>query len=541
MSIFQAKPKIRVGQNSLSYVSQNALEYSEKQKIVIEIDEDLEFFDPSKSYLKFDFQIDLNSPDYKYLVQLDPLLGGQVLFDTIYIYNRAGVLLEEYANYPSWVNINNLYTENETNINKNSLTEGVVARNPDQQSWTGDEYNRFSNSQFNPYFVKDATGNVSYNKVRMGIKLKTGIFSSKNIFMNRLMGGLRIELICSENKNVFKLFKNAITTNHCPKLSHVGGGAKYTGYPTTSSPVTEVYLSWANSMMTDINRVPFCVGERLQITGLTDKTKITSIDLATVGGEKFIKLTTQSYANADGDIDSGADIKSTSFDDNGTMLPSYKISNVEMIVEEITTTPEYQKGIEKALSENGTIAYNCICAQNYRHSVLASDVASTVNLNLNNRMAKSILIAPTINGNATMATNIKQLDGFRNGISGAWDKLESLQWSYDSKLQPDRPITTLKTQNQATEAYDGQYLAELEKALILGGIPSNSFEHIKKNAVLGRCLAMENQIYNTLQKDFQINLNFSGDTADRNSKLLNCWVVHVRRFEVGSSGVNVVF
>jgi len=541
MSIFQAQPKIRVGQNSLSYISQNALEYTEKQKIVIEIGDELEFFDPSETYLKFDFEINLNNPTYKYLVQLDTLLGAHVLFDTIYVYNRAGVLLEEYANYPSWANINNLYTENETNINKRSLTEGVVAINHDQKSWTGDEYSRFSNSQFNPYFKKDATGNVTYNKVRMAVKLKTGIFSSRNIFMNRLMGGLRLELILNENKNVFKLFKNAITSGHCPKLSHVGAGAKYSGYPTASSPVTQIYLSWANSMMTDVKRVPFCVGERIQIDGLTNKVKITSIDIHTVSGEKFIRLTTESYANADGDIDSGADIKSTSFDDNGATLPSYKISNVEMIVEEITTTPEYQKGIEKALSENGTIAYNCVCAQNYRHSVLASDVASTVNLNLGNRMAKSILIVPTINGNATMATNIKQLDGFRNGISGAWDLLENFQWSYDSKLQPDRVVSTIKTQNQSTEAYDGQYLTELEKSLVLGGIPCNSFEHIKKNAVIGRCLAMENQIYNTLQKDFQINLNFSGNASSRNSKLLNCWVVHVRRFEVGQSGVNVVF
>ena len=541
MSIFQAKPKIRVGQNSISYISQNALEYTEKQKVVIEIDDDLEFFDPSQSYVKFDFEINLNSPTYNYLVQLDPLLGSQVLFETVYVYNRAGVLLEEYPNYPSWVNINNLYTENETNINKNSLTEGVVARNPEQQSWTGEEYNRFSNSQYNPYFKKDATGNVSYNKVRMSMKLKTGIFSSKNIFMNRLMGGLRLEFILNDNKNVFKLFKNAISTDHCPQLSHVGAGAKYTGYPIASSPVTEVYLSWANSMMSDINRVPFCVGENIRIDGLPVSATISSITLADVGGEKFIKLTTTSYPNATADIPSGDDIKSTSFTDNGTTTPSFKISNVEMIMEEITTTPEYQKGIQKALSENGTIAYNCVCAQNYRHSVLASDVASTVNLNLGNRMAKSILVVPTIAGNSTMAQNIIDFTGSRTGVSGAWDKLENFQWSYDSKLQPDRSISTLKTQDTTTSAYDGQYLAELEKSLILGGIPCNSFEHIKQNAIIGRCLAMENQIYNTLEKDFQLNLNFTGTAAERNSKLLNCWVVHVRRFEVGSSGVNVAF
>jgi hypothetical protein len=540
MSIFQAQPKIRVGQNSVSFLSQNALEYSPKQKIVLEISDDLEFFDPSKSYVKFDFEIDLNSPTYNYLVQLDPFLGSQVLFDTVYVYNRSGVLLEEYPNYPSWVNIQNLYQENETVINKLGLTEGVVAYNPEQRSWNGEEYSRFTNSQFNPYFKKDATGNVTYNKVRMSMKLRTGIFSSKNIFFNRLMGGLRLELILNDQKNVFKLFKNAITAGSCPALSHVNANAKYTGFAQTDSPATAVYLSWKNNMMLDVNRVPFCVGERILIAGLTDKQKITSIDIATVGGEKFIKLSfTTGITNAIADVDSGVDVTSTSYDDN-TSKPTFKVSNVEMVVEEITVTDAYKKGMEKALMENGRVSYNCVCAQNYRHSVLASDVASTVNLNLNNRMAKSILVVPTTDSNATMDVNIKQFTNFRNGISGNWDKLKQYQWTYSNKLNPDRPISTNKTQS-SDQIYDGQYLAEIEKGLALGSIVPNSFKHIKTNAVIGRCLALENQIYNCQQKDFQLSLEFNGSTGDRNSKLLNCWLVHVRRFDVTTSGVEIMF
>ena len=293
-------------------------------------------------------------------------------------------------------------------------------------------------------------------------------------------------------------------------------------------------------MMLDVNRVPFCVGERILIAGLTDKQKITSIDIATVGGEKFIKLSfTTGITNAIADVDSGVDVTSTSYDDN-TAKPTFKVSNVEMVVEEITVTDAYKKGMEKALMENGRVSYNCGCAQNYRHSVLASDVASTVNLNLNNRMAKSILVVPTTDSNATMDVNIKQFTNFRNGISGNWDKLKQYQWTYSNKLNPDRPISTNKTQS-SDAIYDGQYLAEIEKGLALGSIVPNSFKHIKTNAVIGRCLALENQIYNCQQKDFQLSLEFNGSTGDRNSKLLNCWLVHVRRFDVTTSGVEIMF
>ena len=536
-NLFTSKPKIKVGQNSKSFVSQNGLEYTAGQKIVVEIDESVQFFDPQQSYLKFDLELKTNNPTYNYLCQLDPLIGASVLLEDVRCYNRQGVLLEEYPNYYTWANVHTLYSETDTRINKDGLTEGVVPYNIEQKSWTGNDVNRFTNTQFNPYFKKSSNGTATYNKVRICLKLKTGIMSSKTIFPNALMGALRWEFILSPVSRVFKLFRNAISTNFVPKLSHVNTGNKYTGYPTSSSPATAIYLSWANNMMVDPNRCPFCVGERIQITGISGKTTITGISIEDVGGSNFIKLAVADYANADGNIDSGTIIKSTSYDDN-TQKPSYVVSNVEMIVEEIETTPAYQNAMMKALKENGKVAYNCLCAQNYRHSVLASDKNATIHFNLNNSMAKSILAVPVTDQSANIDTNIKQF-GLRNAISGNWDYLQDYQWLYDSKLQPDRVIETDKTSDPSLKTYNGQYLAELEKALIMGGIPSNSFEHIKDNCVIPRALALEGQIYDTRGKDFQLNVHYD-DLASK-GKLFNAWVVHVRRFEISTNGVNVIF
>ena len=538
-NLFTSAPKIKVGQNSVAFVSQNGQEYSPNQKIVVEVDDSVEFFDPQQSYLKFDVVIDLQSPTYSYLCQLDPLLGGSVLLQDVKCFNRAGVLLEEYPNYYTWANLDTLYSETSTNINKDGLTEGIVAYNPDQKNWNGGKYSRFTNSQFNPYFRKDEAGNCSYNKVRMCLKLKTGIMKSKTIFPNRLMGGLRWEFQLSPPERVFKLLKNSIETDFCPRLSHVGTAAKYTGFPAGADPTTALFLSWQNNMMTDHNRVPFCVGEQIVVDGLP-ATTITGIKLTGVGDplENFIELTVVTLTNGTGAlIDAGVTVKSTSYDNN-TQKPTYRVSNVEMVVEEIVVSDAYRSMMVKALKENGKVAYNCICSQNYRHSVLASDLNATVHLNLNNSMAKSINIVPVTDQTASIDVNIKQMNGFRNGISGFWD-VDEYQFNYDNKLQPDRPVKTTKTADQTKDIYDGQYLCELEKGIIMAGIPSNSFEHIKHNGVISRALALEGQIVNMIGKDAQINLTCNDTVAK--SKLLNCWVTHVRRFEMTSAGVNVIF
>jgi hypothetical protein len=536
-NLFTSKPKIKLGQKSISYVSQNGQEYTENQKIIIDLDEQLEYFDPEQSYLKLDLELKTNSPTYQYLMQLDPLIGGSILLEDFKTFNQAGVLLEDYPNYQTWCNIKTLYSETETRINKDGLTEGVVAYNPDQKSWTGNTQNRFSNTQYNPYFKKDATGNVTYCKVRLCIKLKSGIMSSKTIFPNRMYGVLRFEFQLAPAAKCFKLFKNAIEGDYAPKLSHVGAGAKYTGYPASSSPVTEIYLSWANNMMVDANRAPFCVGDRISIEDLAGKAIISSIEMAAVGGENFIKLTTaQSLANDDDDIPSTAFVMSFGYEDSA-QVPSYLVSNVEMVMEKVIVSDAYKSMMTKALTENGKMVYSCISAQNYRHSVQASDTNATVHLNINNSMAKSILCVPVTDQTATMNTNIEQLTGFRNGISGNWNYLESFQWTYDQKNQPDTPVECARTSK--TDVYDGQYLTELEKALIMGGVANNSFEHIKTNCVIGRALALEGQIYDCRNKDFQLNLTYN--SASDKAKLFNSWVVHVRRFVLTSSGVEVIY
>ena len=48
-NLFTSKPKIKVGQKSKSFVSQNGLEYTSGQKIVVEVDDSVQLCDPQQS------------------------------------------------------------------------------------------------------------------------------------------------------------------------------------------------------------------------------------------------------------------------------------------------------------------------------------------------------------------------------------------------------------------------------------------------------------------------------------------------------------
>ena len=89
----------------------------------------------------------------------------------------------------------------------------------------------------------------------------------------------------------------------------------------------------------------------------------------------------------------------------------------------------------------------------------------------------------------------------------------------------------------ATETYNGQYLAEIEKAMMFWGVPNaRTYRNIDENPVYARALALNNQVVNLTSGDFQLIANYTLPTL---SKLLNCWIASVRRFKVTNQGVVV--
>ena len=95
-SFFSSKIKKKVEQRSVSFAAQNGLSFTENNKIVIDVDDSVNYFSGNESFLKFNVKI-TNTNDF--VCQMDPFIGANVLFDTLRIFTRDNILLEEITNY----------------------------------------------------------------------------------------------------------------------------------------------------------------------------------------------------------------------------------------------------------------------------------------------------------------------------------------------------------------------------------------------------------------------------------------------------------
>ena len=86
---------------------------------------------------------------------------------------------------------------------------------------------------------------------------------------------------------------------------------------------------------------------------------------------------------------------SMSLEDATTWSPSVEVSNVELIVHQITADGDYVNGQMNKLSSGGVIRFDIPSVGVHTHSTLASDVQSTIPLNIEYSKAKSILCVGT--------------------------------------------------------------------------------------------------------------------------------------------------
>ena len=112
---FRAMSKEPVLQKSIRIPAQNGVDYVAGQEIIIKIDPNLKYFDPSQTYLEG--KVKINAPPYvdqpfdgksvagstPTRLQLDAETGVQCLCRTIRIMDSNGVELEAIENYNTMV------------------------------------------------------------------------------------------------------------------------------------------------------------------------------------------------------------------------------------------------------------------------------------------------------------------------------------------------------------------------------------------------------------------------------------------------------
>ena len=583
---WSASNKIPVKQTSTAISSQNGLEYSPGQVIHIDIPPSVKFIQPRESVLQFDFKISnpVNASNGTTRLQLDAEIGGQSLIRDIRIYSspeNGGVLLEEIQNYNAMVSIKSSYNTDDSLKNKRAISgEGSTTYKPQNRGTEGTPKSMCADLTTNPYFVSSEGGNhttpftsASFTTCKMSLPLHTGIWSSDKVFPN-LLTGCRIEIVLEDADKCLRQLESAIYSNKITlnPIFDSGNGSRTTNKSDigNGSAITDFYIQFKNNNL-DPKHVPFVVGECINF--IAPDGDPASLATFTNGGNVVSPRILQ--INSSATASTGAGLIQVVLDDTYTMnkaititkghvvvsssvlestdfRPSYTVSNVEMLVQQLDMGQSYENSMRKSMSEGGVIGYDILTATNYKYSQLASDIVANIRLPLVESRARAVLCMATDSTsynskNRVSADTTYDIQGSFDGmgtsrstrtcLTGISDNLTNYQFNYGGKLQPSRQVSCKKISSKTS--IDAQPLIELEKALVQAGIPSRSFADFNNNFIIGRALSLNNGVYDTRGKDFNLMVNYQ-DTAPTKNKLWYNFVFALRRINIKGDSVSVV-
>jgi hypothetical protein len=587
-SFWESDDKIPIGQSSVIIKSDNNLDHTAGQKITFHIPAGTEFINPKETYLKMDCLIERDNAQSLGNVQLDEQIGGQVLIRDIRVRTRSGTLLEEIQSYNTLVSVMYDYDTNDNMRKKRAITEGSTVNNPLQANNQGVYLSHKQDTIHNPYFLKETSTNTSsttehFKVAKLLLPLHTGIFQNDKVFPVMLTDGLIVEIVLEENRRVFRSLD---TVNENRQISRLPfflntSGADASGPALTSGDnVTHFYVSPTSNNMNSLEKFPFKPGQQFVFIetdtwAVTDKgvktQEVGSASLTPTTGTPFVITNIREETGAGTVTKVRVSVSSTSLSGSdvtdscvmcnrqfieGTYGFKYKLSNIELVVQQLDMPAGYKSSLMSSMRTGGTMVYDFMSYSNYRFSTLASETQINLRLPLQNSRAKSILCVPTDASTYTFREGMNASGTYfygkdpnsdiadysaefsdRTGLEGIADFIQAYQFLYDNKLQPNRKVDVSKTGNKGAISQQG--LIELEKALAMAGIEPRSFRRWNKNFVIGRALSLGDGVFDTRGKDFNLQLEYNGEVPDKN-KLWNCYCVHIRGLQISGENINVV-
>ena len=582
-SFFASSDKIKVGQTSVSVPAENGLDYRPGGKIDIYIPPTSKFVDLSQSKLKFSVSLALPAGDNnKMRLQLDPKTGLHSLIRSIRVFSgRKTVLLEEIEGYDILTALRFDYETNDNLRSKRALTEGAVQYDPACRSTLGSLKTVGGNCLSNPYFAKVSSVNPTINTsfassdpdydfhVAKGeLHLNTGLFRNEAVFPALLTDGLFVEILLQDAKKVFRGLDsvNRNTRLHLnPRVHSINGSDLGSASWANAAVTNKIYLTRDNNQ-TSTQVCPFVVGQKITVVSDTNTltvngsigtiSQISQETGVTVGTSKTLLTLSASITNTTGtDINSASNtffVVSDTVESESSYDPTYTLSDVEMLVEQIEVPQGYEASMMGMMREGGTMNYDYRTFTNYRFSQLAGDNVANIRLPLIESRATSILCVPTdatsysarqmISCSDTYVEFVDSLDktthSSRSGLVGICDNLQDYQFIYDGKINPSRKVDTSKIASK--DSISQQWCIEAEKALAMADIEPLSFMAFQENFFIGRALTLgKNAVYDARGKDFNLQVEYTG-TAQTKSKLWNNYVAHLRRLEIKNGGLSLM-
>ena len=604
-SYWRNDEKIKVSQTQVSIPSTNGQSYTgtagqSGRRVDFEIPPSVKFIDGKNTYLQFDVKVALPAGADPTRIHLDPFIGGQSVVKNLRIYsgNRA-VLLEEITEYNAKVQIQYSYDADDSMRKMRALKEGCLVDNVENRGTLGTSVSNNIDIRSNPYYKPVSTVPAARNwgtaddflTAKLSLPIHCGMFADggDKVFPCLMTNGLFVEVDLEDPARFLKQL-DSVNRHRRMKQNPVFHGINAGGDPLTvanATDRTEIFLGKQNNMIS-VENCPFVKGEPVGICSATDPNSECAItvagnqdypvitDISLDGG--YVKLTFANFRNSDtGD---GVEATSNNFilfsaaidkfrtqnDDNSTQLiakaTSYaatvEFSNMEIVVQKIDCDPRYEQGMICKLREGGSIDFDIPSVTNYKHSLLSSNRNATVNMQVSNTRAKSMIVMPSdakVLDSADLIGGLRdcyeeetttmdgRLHSIRSGQVGIIDRLTQYQMLVDDKLVPSRPIVVSKINKGVSIA--AQPLIELEKALNQAGIVPRSFVDYNRNFLIGRAYALNDGVANLNNKTNQLQLLYNEktaagvDQAPAHNKLLYCFMFHIRRISIKGDSVMV--
>jgi len=584
-NFWTADDKLPISQKSISVPSANGLNYSDGQRITIEVPPTVEYIQPRECYLSFDIKIALPAAVQPTALQLDAVLGGQSVIKDLRIYSGGAgkVLLEEIQDYNVLTNIKYTYSTNDVIRAKRALTEGATVWSSDNRGTCGTTQSHQAATSSNPWFRKNPAGFVdnftddNFQTVKCLLPINTGLFQNSKILPVLMLDGLVLDIILEDAVRCVKQLDSTRLLNRqgLKPVFHsidgvVGAAAKKV---TAKTNFKTLYLANDNNIFT-VENCPFVEGERVNFVELangtvTDTTAnpfvIDTITIFAAPVTNLVLLTAVANCQSQTDVttDGTFGVYSMSIAEQiaaGSYTPSYTVSNVELILQQLEMPDGYTSKMRSMMKEGGVMNYDYLSFTNYKHSQLSSDTVTNMRLPLNQSRCKAILSVPTdasiynsaiaLSGGlhigvAATAKTYRYLEAFPSadgawysdtpGITGISDSLNNYQYFYDGKLNPSRKVDCVKTSGASISQ---QPIIELEKALAQSDIIPYSFRMFKESFVIGRALSLHNGVYDARGRDFNVQLEY--DAGQYKNKLWHNFVSHIRRIEFKGDGIRVL-
>tara|TARA_Y100000004_G_scaffold95849_1_gene107317 strand:+ start:1855 stop:3471 length:1617 start_codon:yes stop_codon:yes gene_type:complete len=530
IELFQTNKQQEITTSWIEVESLNGKEFTETSgKIDIYIPPNIKYLDPAQSYLSFDLEVE-NSDGTPIKLNRQ---GASALFRSIRIYSAgaSAKLLEEIDNYSTYVDVLYQYTLNLIgDKDKKSVTELVDTWNVKNEALQENTYPQFLNS-----YGSTANGVGTFNSAKTSVKqriqlpLHTGIFRKSEVFANALFNGIRIEIQLRSTKDAF------ITPLNC--RDNVLYGSDY--YPKASGTIgTGAFTAGTFSLLNDkskgidavnvgVSCCPFSVGQSLSVfsaDGTTSGQALGGSVSSVVCDGTNISLV---YAGGTGTFGTSLDtplLRPTPT----TIAGTYKISNLSMVVCEITPPSSWENQLINMASGNTGYNYDIITPTNYMDSIQSGNTAIVSQIPVVNTRIKSILSCPVPTATASFITNTQ---------SPQYDRFVDYQYFYLNQNQPNELVPLGRYANSLPEQI---HLDQVSKAIEGCEYKVQNLRNFVDCFFIGRGLSYGKGTLNLESRDLMLKVNTTANGLQNNT-LFNHYVVSLRRLRVSNGDLEVFY